>query len=79
MARKVIKPFQSDEEKGKVPRATECPFCGERTVEAVPLDGGEWKASCLSCFAEGPFADTKVAAILKWNFRPSPDYSSAAS
>lgn len=47
---------------------TECPFCGSEAVTVIE-DGQNYCCLCGDCFAQGPAASGKSAAVNAWNER----------
>lgn len=48
-----------------------CPFCGSN--ETDPINGDRCWIACLTCWAEGPSADTPEDAAERWNNRSVPE------
>lgn len=44
-----------------------CPFCGSNEIS--PHTGNRFWVACLTCWAEGPSADTQAEAAERWNQR----------
>jgi Lar family restriction alleviation protein len=46
-----------------------CPFCGGVELEPVQTENDGYAVYCADCYATGPEATSKQAALTAWNQR----------